>query len=284
MFPDETNGPNRGQRGEIDDILDLDEPEPKPRSGEFTVGDVLSRSWEILRSDMLRIAGTLWAGIAFIFFLQILQFAIFDDPNRQGQPPGLAQVIVALAGWCIVAIVIAGMHLFVVNVASGRKARFGDLFRCRKFAGTVLIADLLFGLSTGGMQLIVVSGTLILGEIIGPAALLIGVFAGIPLLFVIYYSLSQFQFLVVDRETKPLQSLQLSWTLMRGHRIEFLYLNLICVVINLVGLLACGFGILITLPLQMVSFAVFYLALTGQPVADPFGWSQRSAENPHGPA
>lgn len=278
MFPEETNDPNRGQHGENDDFRNFEDKRPKPRSGEFTVGDVLSRSWEILRSDTLRIAGTLWAGLAFIFFLQILQLAIFDDPNRRGQPPGLAQVIVTLAGWCVIAIMIAGLHLFVVNVASGRKARFGDLFRCRKFAGTILIADILFGLVTGGIQLIVVLGTLLLGEIIGPAALLIGVFAGVPVLFAVYYSVSQFQFLLVDRETKPLQSLQLSWALMRGHRIEFLYLNLICVVINLVGLLACGFGILITLPLQCVAFAVFYLALTGQPVADPYGWSNKANE------
>ncbi|MBI1322290.1 hypothetical protein GC170_03755 [bacterium] len=283
MVPEETNDPDRGQHGEIPGMSDYDDHQPKPR-GEFTVGDVLSRSWEILRSDTFRIAGTIWAGIALITFVLIFQAAIFDDPNRRGQPPVLAQLLVALPGWCIIALVIAGMHLFVVNVASGRKARFGDLSRCRKFAGTILIADLLFGLVAGGTQWIVIFGTLILGELIGPFALMIGIFAGIPLLYAVYFSLSQFQFLVVDRETKPLQSLQLSWELMRGHRLEYLYLNLICGVINIVGFLACGFGILITLPLQFVSFAVFYLALTGQPVADPYGWSQRTAEKLHGQA
>lgn len=278
MFPEETNGPIHRQGTEDAVLHDVDENRLKPRAGEFTVGDVMSRSWEILRSDTFRIAGTIWVGMGFIFFMQIIQIGIFDDPNRRGQPPELAQVLVALAGWCVSFLVIAGMHLFLVNVASGRKARFGDLFRCRKFAGTILIADLLFGLVTGGIQLIVVFGTLILGEIIGPGALLTGVFVGIPVLFVVYYSLSQFQFLIVDRETKPLQSLQLSWALMRGHRLEFLYLNLICTLVNVVGMLAFVVGIFITLPLHFLALAVFYLAVTGQPVADPYGWSQRANE------
>ncbi len=281
MFSDETSGPNRGQPDHHAGFREFDDDRPKPRGGEFTVGDILSRSWEILRSDTFRIVGTIWAGLAFIFFVQFLQIAAFEDPNRRGQPPGPAQVIVSLATWCVFLLLIAGMHLFLLNVVSGRKARFGDLFRCRKFAGTILIADILFGLVAGGTQMIVIFGTLLLGEIIGPGALLIGAFAGIPLLYVVYFSLSQFQFLVVDRETKPLQSLQLSWDLMRGHRLEFLYLNLMCGVINFVGLLACGFGMVITIPLQFVSFAVFYLAVTGQPVADPYGWSKTSNGDSH---
>lgn len=276
MFPEETNGPQRFQEADETYPRETDGNRLKPQAGEFTVGDVISRSWEILRSDSFRIAGTIWVGMGFIFILQILQIGIFDDPNRRGQPPGLAQLLFGLAIWCVSFIVIAGMHLFLVNVASGRKARFGDLFRCRKFAGTILIADLLFGLVTGGIQLIVLFGTLILGEIIGPGALLIGIFVGIPVLFVVYYSLSQFQFLIVDRETRPLQSLQLSWALMRGHRLEYLYLNLICMVVNMVGMLAFFVGIFITLPLSFLALAVFYLAVTGQPVADPYGWSQKA--------
>jgi hypothetical protein len=249
----------------------------------FSIEDILSRSWEILRSDSFRTIGTIWSGIFLGFVPLILVAAISADPKNQGRPPGPGAQILGLIAVGLSTLIFAGILLYVTNLVSGRIARFGDLFRCRKFAWSILLSYILMGLAALGSQVLFIFITLLLGEIIGDLALLIGFFVGVPVFTFVSLSLSQVPFLIVDRDTTPLNSLKLSWALMRGHRLEFLFLTFLCGCINLLGLLAFGFGILIAFPFNMICLAVFYMAVTGQPVADPYGWSSRSMKTPHLP-
>lgn len=245
----------------------------------FSIEDILTRSWEILRSDSFRIIATIWSGIVLGFVPLILAAAITADPKNQGRPPGPAGQIAGFLAMGVSVLLYAGILLYLTNLVSGRKARFGDLFRCRKFAFSILLSYLLMGLAGLGTQVLFIFGTLVLGEIIGDVALLIGLFVGVPVLCFVSISLSQVPFLIVDRDTTPLNSLRLSWAVIRGHRLEYLFLTFICGCVNILGLLALGFGILITIPFDLICLAVFYMAVTGQPIADPYGWSSQSTNS-----
>jgi hypothetical protein len=48
--------------------------------------------------------------------------------------------------------------------------------------------------------------------------------------------------------------------------------------IGFAGVLACGIGLVFTIPLQWLMLVVAYLALTGQPVANPLARDEPFAE------
>lgn len=260
-----------------------DSPARSPADGhapvEFTVFDVLSRSWQILRSDAFRIAGTVWGAFGLLFWSALLLAVMLGPPKNAPEPSVF--FLIAQIGFAVFAMTVtAGLHLFVLNVASGRKYAFSDLFRCRRILGTVVLANVLFVLANYAVILPAAIGTAVLGEAIGPNALIVGIVVGVPAYAFVSLSLTQYQFLIVERETTAMQSLKLSWKIMRGHRFEFLFLIAVTACINVFGLLAFGVGLLITIPLVLVSLAVFYLAVTGQSVADPLGFERpKSADD-----
>lgn len=259
------------------------EAEQDPQSGtepvSFSIEDVLSRSWEILRFGSFPAIATIWAGI-FLGFLPVFIMSILTTERKNPQqPPGAAAQVLVFLAFGVSILQYAGLSLYLTNLAAGRRAGFGDLFRCRKFAWAIILAYFLVGLTSLGTQFLFVVGTLALGELIGDSALLIGFFLGVPVLYAVMLSLSQVPFLIVDREVGPMGALQMSWFIMRGHRLTYFFLTAICGIINLFGLMALGFGLLITFPLYLIAIAVFYLAVTGQPVADPFGWRRKSPQS-----
>lgn len=260
-----------------------DRPGRGAEAGSFSIEDILSRSWEILRFGAFPVIGTIWAGIIFGFLPLFIVSILTTNWTNPNQRPGPAANVLGFVAIGLSMLQYAGLTLYLTNLVSGRKARFGDLFRCRKFAWSILITYFLMALTNFGTQFVFVLGTLALGEVIGDSALLIGIFMGIPVLYTVMFSLSQVPFLIVDRQIGPLGALKMSWSIMRGHRLEYLFLTTICGFINLFGLLAFGFGLLVTVPLYLIVLAVFYLAVTGQPVADPYGWFRNSTAPPRNP-
>jgi|GEM_PF-2650680 len=277
MFDENEFDPNRS-KVEVDLVEEAIRTRDDLAPSSFTVEDILNRSWEILRSCGPQIIFTLWFGIFLGFVPMLLSLLLTIDQRVPGRQPGRGIRILDFVALGLSMLVFAGTTLFVTNVASGRKAAFGDLFRCRKFAGPILLAYFLMALAGVGIQFLLIFATMILGEVIGDFAILVGFFVGVPVFYAITISLTQVPFLIVDRETSAFGALKLSWALMRGHRVQYLFLTFCCFVINVIGLLAFGVGLLVTVPLNMLCLAVFYLALSGQPVADPYGWS-RDGEN-----
>jgi uncharacterized membrane protein len=105
---------------------------------------------------------------------------------------------------------------------------------------------------------------------VGPVAIGVGAFAGAVVSVVLALRMSQFYYLIIDRDAGILESLQASAEITRGKAAMLFVIYLLNGAINIAGMLACGVGLIFTLPFGVLLLIVTYLALTGQPTADPY--------------
>jgi len=82
----------------------------------------------------------------------------------------------------------------------------------------------------------------------------------IGLIISIYISLSFFlvPYLLADKEMGVFESIDQSWKMMKGKRCKIFILGVLLVLLNIIGVLALGFGILITIPITMIAGVVAY--------------------------
>ena len=223
----------------------------------FSVGDVLSRSWQILRSKM----GLTIAVVLIYFILANVLNGVAGGVDNQG-----VKLLLTLANVVLGVFLQVGMFTYLLNLASGREATLQDLFSGGSLIIPVFFASLLFGLVMFGA--LIPAG--ILAIVVPPIGIILAFIYGIIAYLYIITRLSQFYYLLIDREVGIVESLKLSSQLMKGREVQFLGLTLMLGLVNIAGALAFLVGLLITVPLSLLCLAVYYLGITGQPVADPF--------------
>src|SRR5205807_14816 len=97
------------------------------------------------------------------------------------------------------------------------------------------------------------------------ATVVLGI-AGFLVFFAAAVRLYQFPYVLVDRDCGVVDSIQISYEITRGHVLELVGLSLLSGVVALAGLLACGVGLLFTIPLSMLIQACTYaLLVAGSP-------------------
>ncbi len=64
--------------------------------------------------------------------------------------------------------------------------------------------------------------------------------------------------LIIDRDADCISALHGSWQMMKGYRIDFLLLCLCIFALNILGTMALGIGLFLTLPLGYGAIAAFY--------------------------
>jgi Tfp pilus assembly protein PilF/uncharacterized membrane protein len=145
------------------------------------------------------------------------------------------------------------------RLMQGEAARFGDFFEGFKFFVTLL----LLGLVT---QVLVILGLLLL--------IVPGIYA------MVGFSLAPW--FVLDRKVGFWEALQLSRRAVHPHWFELFGLLLLVILINLLGVLALGLGLLVTIPVSWCSLTAAYAALVGfhsgpQPVREAAPASQATS-------
>lgn len=245
------------------------------RATDFTIGEVLSRSWQILRSRFFTVIGAVFLVMFFGNILSTVGSAM--QPQAEGAPPNPVGLVLMLAGVVMSIFMNCGLFIFMLNLASGRNAQISDVFSGGSIIIKVFLASLTLGVMYMGLLLLV---GLVVGIMaaIAPALAIIGVFAAVVVGVLFFTRYSQFYYLLADREVGPVESLKLSAQIMQGRTLQFLGLMLVNMIINFCGLLALVVGIFVTIPLTFVSTAVFYLAATGQPVADPYSFGEETSD------
>ena len=273
-FPDDPTNPYTAPEAEIGPGRDAGfglSPTP------FTVGDVLSRTWQIFKARM-------WICIGVVLFCTALNLmgqlslGLLDrtvKPNVDLQAYN-AIVVVATVGLMVFQFWIAiGQALVLLQIARGQNAAFGDVFAGGPFLLPVVVSSLAFGLVLvgvfalgmipGAVALAVTGGNPMVGALVIGLGLLIAFVAA----FILMLRLSQYFYLVIDRGAGIMESLRLSLEFTRGNTVDLFLLWVATIPINLAGFLACGVGFLFTFPFTALLFPVTYLAVTGQPIADP---------------
>ena len=69
------------------------------------------------------------------------------------------------------------------------------------------------------------------------------------------------KYLVVDRKLGPVEALKESWRITKGHKLHLLGFGFVAIVFNLIGAIAIGIGLLVTVPLTMLASAHIYRTL-----------------------
>jgi uncharacterized membrane protein len=156
---------------------------------------------------------------------------VFMLSSGTGLFPGLSFVISILGG---ISILTAALDIY-----AGKKVAVEGLFSKYKFILQYLTASLLY---------------------------LAVVFIGLVLLIVpgIYLMLrfQFYKFLVVDKGLEPIEALRESARVTRGHIWQLFGLFCISVVLNMLGLLALGVGLLVTVPITLLAYTYVYKKLS----------------------
>jgi hypothetical protein len=133
-----------------------------------------------------------------------------------------------------------GLVAYAVKLARGQAASLADAF-------------------AGGPFLSFFGGMLLVGLGVGAGTLLC-IVPGVILALGWY----MFSYLIVDRRLGAIESLSTSWRVTKGHKVKLFVFMLLGMLVNLAGMLACGIGLLVTVPITLIALPYIYLKLTGE--------------------
>jgi len=220
-------------------------------------GDILARAWTIYKDQWLMCIGAvLIVGILNWVVAQIASFSSAVIGPLSGDPvvAYMCMILGMFASQLFALWLNIGLALLFLDVARGREPSLGDLFRGGPYYLTVLVATILVTLVyCAGLVLLIIPGI---------------IFA---------LMLSQYFYLIVDRNVGIIESLELSKQITHGNKLMILVLWLLSVALVFAGFLMCCVGVIFTAPLVSLMYAVAYLAMTGQPTGDRQYHPQASA-------
>jgi hypothetical protein len=271
-FPSDEHNPYAPPKPHIDEELELAAVAPTP----FDLGAVLTRAWEIYQERMgfcMLVVDP--AGIVnWVLVQSVIRVPMFVIPK-----PQQAIVVLALAWVASILFVTwinTGMTRVILDVAKGRETSFGGLFNGGRYFFPVLVAyALLWALTAAVLALGALPGAvvwLMLGSrsITGPIIVGLGVAAGLVAAVAVWLRFSQVVFLIIDGKAGITDSFRISSEITRGKALMILVIYLVVFGCNVAGACTCYVGLAFTAPFGVLLPTVAYLALTGQPTADPF--------------
>jgi uncharacterized membrane protein len=135
---------------------------------------------------------------------------------------------------------IAGFHIYTIKKLTGRKAEIGDLFGGFNFFLPTLVASLLIGVFTfAGTLLCIIPGLVVA-------------------------AMYKFTYLfIVDKKMDFWPAMQASHAVVKNDYFGFTIFLLLAFLVNVVGLLCCVVGLLVTMPMTFAAITVAYKEIVG---------------------
>jgi hypothetical protein len=239
----------------------------------FEIGGIMDRSWTVFKQRtgavLSVVLGTLFLsfviGTGLDFLLGTLSATVRDPALSQA-----GSFVLRFAAWVVSFWLTIGQTLGLLKIARGDPVAVEDVFRGGPTLLTVILAWVLFALA--------LAAPMFFGIMMGaggvafwlahrdPTALLLvplAIVVAAPLVLYVNARLGMCYYLAIDRDVGVTDSLRWAWELTRGRALTIIGLYILCLLINLAGALACGIGLLVSIPFSMLVFAVTYLALLG---------------------
>jgi len=199
----------------------------------FSNKEAIKFGWKVATENILLVATILTAG-GVSFFFEILM-RMFRKSER----------ILFYAIYLVSALIQGAFTMGQIKIALGfadnKQSRYKDLFSCFHLLLKYIIASTLY-------TLIVVLGFILF--------IIPGIIWGIKYQFYIHF--------MVDKEVGPIEALKLSSRATYGAKSELLVFGFVLSLINIAGVLCCGIGLLVTLPLTLVAWTYVYRILERQ--------------------
>lgn len=209
---------------------------PGGAPGSISVGDAVSYGWNAY-----------WKNVGTLVVIAIVVLAINIVVGLIAQATGsvAGQIIVQFIGFFASMLISLGWIRVSLEVTSGVKPEVGDLFKFDGY-GPYILASLLFAL----------------GFYVG---LILCIIPGI--IFAVAFGFYGFVIAERGEGVGVMDSLKESADLTRGNRWQLFGLGIVLLLINFVGALLCGIGLIFTLGITIIAWAYVYRTLRGETVA-----------------
>ncbi len=165
---------------------------------------------------------------------------LFDKVDKLGVSAFMVFVI-GVIGFIISTVLHMGVTRIMLNIHNGREVSFNNLVGETSLLIKFILAQIL-------AMIIVMVGLMLL--------VVPGVIAAVGLFFVPY--------IVIDKKLGPVDAIKESWRLTKGHKWNILLFSLLFILINLLGVLALGIGLLVTMPITFLATVYAYKWLDKQ--------------------
>ncbi len=222
------------------------------------LGEVFSRTWTIFKPN--------W-GICLLVLVMVwfTSFVVY-----------LASSLIPIVGSLILGVfniwIGIGMALYFLKTARGQKVEIGEIFAGGPYFLKILLAAILINLIVSGIILACVLPLALIGLLISKEAVLIlfgvGVVVAFPVIAYVMLAISQYYYLILDRDVNVIESFTMSRDLMEGNKLTLFVIGLLSVLITIVAIIPFGLGLLFAAPFFALMCPVIYLTITGQPMAD----------------
>jgi len=189
-----------------------------------------------------------------IILLIILTFAVVQGVSMLGsQYDAQTGMIInsgfgAILSWFAMTWLSIGYLNFLFNIVDGKQAQYRDIFygvkSVEQFAYYVLV-------------------TLVYAVVVGVGTIFLvipGIILAIGLVFAHYY--------IAENRLGFREAFTSSWEITKGSRWKMFGFALVAILFNILGLLALGIGLLVTLPLTQLMYVRMFRNLEGIPVPD----------------
>ncbi|MCI0452320.1 MAG: hypothetical protein L0Z51_08000 [Candidatus Latescibacteria bacterium] len=201
-----------------------------PKRPGLPLAESIRFGWRTVRDNALFLVGTI--------VVAILVPSLIDWGSDVALDEGWPQFALGLIELGVSATLSLGLAKIYLRFRDGERPVFENLFdgiaHFHKYLGASIIV---FFAVMMGLVLLVVPGIVFL----------------IRLWFL--------GFVIVDTKVGPLEAIQQSWDVSRGHTRDLFFLFFILVGVNLLGLICLGVGVLISLPVSGLALAHIYRIL-----------------------
>jgi uncharacterized membrane protein len=235
----------------------------------INLGEAFSFAWQEFRRRFVFFTGA----AAVILAINILPSLLFD---RGDTGAGIVEFIMSLVSLALA----LGLIQMAIKVVRNQEPVFNDFNEGFRKFWHALLAYILYGLALLIPTILIVAGSFLgfleflsmVGDggnldgllIISLILIIAGIVAGIYL--VLRFLL--FQFAIIGDDYKPLDSLKRSAELTKGVKWSLLGFVILAALLNILGAIPFGLGLLITIPLTVIAQAHIYQQLVKQSVID----------------
>lgn len=198
----------------------------------FQIGEAFRLAWEKFKAHKV----FLWKLLGVIVASQVL----FGTLEKITEEMGAFSVLVSIAAVFLTVLIDLGLTRLSLNLIDhNTEGKLGGVFAFNRLFWQYVGASLLFTLIVGaGFFLLVIPG--------------------------IYFML-KYQFfsqLIVDKNMGVIEALKKSGEITKGVKWQLLGFALAIIGVNLLGALALGFGLLVTIPVTLVAYTIVYRKLS----------------------
>jgi uncharacterized membrane protein len=197
-----------------------------------SVGDAVSYGW-----------AAFWKNVGPMLVIALIIFAVHVAFGALGEAiDSLAgRILLQLAAWLVGLFLALGWFRVALETTDGVQPQIGDLFKAEGY-GPYILASIVFGIAVFiGLILFIIPGIIV--------AVVFGFYG----------------FVAAERGNNVLamETLQRAAEISRGHRWPLFGLAIVLFLINVVGALLCGVGLLFTSNITLIAWAYTYRRLSG---------------------